>query len=135
IVEDSPLDTELVVRALEKGGYEPIHERVETADAMRAALTSRNWDIVFSDYYLPTFSAVDALKILQESRLDLPFIIVSGGVGEDTAAEAMRAGAHDYVMKGNLARLGPAVQRELREASNRESKREATEALHESQMR
>jgi len=102
---------------------------------MRAALSTGSWQLVLADYNLPTFSAPAALKLLQDSGLDLPFIIVSGGIGEDIAVACMKAGAHDYLMKGNLHRLAPAVERELREAANRASQREAKKALLESEMR
>src|SRR5574341_1217348 len=116
LVEDSEDDALLLLRELKRGGYEPRYERVETPDAMREALANREWDIVISDYVLPSFSGLAALEVLNESGLDLPFIIVSGNIGEDIAVGAMRAGAHDYIIKGNLARLVPAVERELRDA-------------------
>jgi PAS domain S-box-containing protein len=116
IVEDSEDDSLLLLRELRRADYEPIHERVETPEAMRSALANRSWDIVISDYILPKFSGLAALAIVQERGLDLPFIIVSGNIGEDTAVRAMRAGANDYILKGNLKRLIPAVERELREA-------------------
>jgi PAS domain S-box-containing protein len=116
IVEDSEDDCLLVLRELRRGGYDPVHERIETPDAMRSALANRKWDIVVSDYILPKFSGLAALALIKESGLDLPFIIVSGNIGEDTAVGAMRAGANDYILKGNLKRLVPAVERELREA-------------------
>src|SRR5439155_4305359 len=93
------------------------------------------WDVVLSDYNMPEFSAPAALKTLQDSGLDLPFIIISGGIGEDVAVAAMKAGAHDYLMKGNLARLAPAVERELREAATRAARRQAEDALRESEQR
>jgi signal transduction histidine kinase len=119
IVEDSDDDTVLLVRELGGHGYEPIVERVETADAMRAALKRRSWDIVVSDYSMPSFSGPAALSVLKESRLDIPFIIVSGTIGEETAVDAMRAGAQDFMIKGKLARLLPAIERGMREAELR----------------
>src|SRR4030066_509592 len=119
IVEDSEEDTLLIVRELKRGGFDPIHERVETAKAMTAALESQSWDIVIADYVMPHFSGLEALKLFKESGLDLPFIIVSGSIGEDVAVEAMKSGAHDYLMKNNLARLVPTIQQELREAGGR----------------
>src|SRR5207248_4420806 len=110
-------------------------ERVESETAVRAALATKSWDIILADYNLPEFDALAALRILQDSNLDLPFIIVSGGIGEDIAVSAMKAGAHDYLMKGNLSRLMPAVERELREAANRAGQREAKNALQESELR
>jgi diguanylate cyclase (GGDEF)-like protein len=131
LVEDSPDDAELLLLELQGGGYDPIYERVDTAPAMRAALAQGRWDIVISDYSMPQFNALAALALLRESGLDLPFIIVSGAIGEDTAVAAMQAGAHDYIMKHNLARLWPAVARELREAAGRqERKRVEAQLLH-----
>src|SRR5437870_2214634 len=135
IVEDSEFDAQMIVSMLRKGGYEVTSERVETEPALRAALATKSWDMILADYNLPEFNAVAALRILQESGLDLPFIIVSGGIGEDIAVSAMKAGAHDYLMKGNLSRLVPAVERELREAANRAGQREAKRALQESELR
>jgi PAS domain S-box-containing protein len=135
IVEDSEFDTQMLVNLLRQGGYEPAFERVETAEAMKAALITQHWDVILADYNLPQFNARAALQILKESQLDLPFIIVSGGIGEDIAVAAMKSGAHDYLMKGNLQRLVPAVERELREAANRSSQRAAENALLESELR
>src|SRR5207247_5881335 len=100
----------------------------------KRALADHPWDMILADYNLPEFDAPAALKIVQETGLDLPFIIVSGGIGEDIAVAAMKAGAHDYLMKGNLSRLVPAVERELREAANRASQRHAERALQESEQ-
>src|SRR5260370_34703245 len=132
IVEHSEFDAQMLVSILRKAGYEVIFERVESAAALQAALSANSWDLVLADSNLPEFNAPAALKILQDSGLDLPFIIVSGGIGEDIAVSAMKAGAHDYLMKGNLSRLAPAVERELREAANRTSQRAAKRALQES---
>jgi two-component system cell cycle sensor histidine kinase/response regulator CckA len=125
LVEDSPTDAKLVTHALQRTGRPLEFERVETADAMRAALETKAWDIVISDWSMPKFSALGALAVLKESALDLPFIIVSGTIGEDTAVDAMRAGARDYVLKDRLARLAPAVERELREHESHRALREA----------
>lgn len=129
IVEDSEDDAELLLNQLRRGGYSPSFERVETAAGMRAALTNQQWDIVISDHAMPQFSSLAALAVLKESGLDLPFIIVSGEIGEDVAVEVMRSGAHDYVMKGKLARLVPAIERELQEAKVRRKRRLAEESL------
>lgn len=129
IVEDSEDDTLMLTRALRRAGYDPHCERVETAPAMADALATGLWDLVISDYKMPRFTALEALRTLQRSELDLPFMIVSGEIGEDTAVAAMKAGAHDYMMKDNLARLVPAVERELREAVERRQHREAQEEL------
>jgi diguanylate cyclase (GGDEF)-like protein/PAS domain S-box-containing protein len=135
LIEDAEDDALLLVRQLGRGGYDLVLERVETAEAMRAALAGGEWDIVISDYSLPGFSAPFALTVLKESGIDLPFIVLSGNIGEETAVEAMRAGAHDYVMKNNLARLLPAIERELREAEGRRKRRRAEEELQDSEKR
>ena len=129
IVEDAPNDAMLLLLELEDGGYDPTCARVDTAAAMQAALAEQLWDIVIADYSMPHFSALAALRLLQDCGLDLPFIIVSGAIGEDTAVAAMKAGAHDYLMKDNLARLVPAVERELREAQVRRQREEAGRRL------
>ena len=135
IVEDSPDDTTLLVRILRKGGFEPSFERVETEDSMRSALLEKPWDIILSDYRMPTFDGLRALAVLKESGLDIPLIIVSGTIGEEIAVEAMKAGACDYVMKDNLTRLIPAIERELKEAVSRENKRKGERNLQESEDR
>jgi PAS domain S-box-containing protein len=129
IIEDSEDDALLMVRTLQKGGYDLSYERVETADAMREVLGREAWDMIISDYRMPHFSGLAALKLYQEKGLDIPFIIVSGTIGEETAVAAMVSGAHDYVMKSNLPRLVPAIQRELRDAESRKERRHAEEAL------
>lgn len=134
MIEDSDFDAELLLAMLERGGYKVVHLRVETAEGLRKAL-EQEWDIVIADYNLPQFDALAALEIVKASGKDIPFIIVSGGIGESTAVAAMKAGAHDYLMKGNLARLVPVVERELREAENRRSKRATEEALKDSELR
>lgn len=134
IVEDSEDDTELLVNELERSGYCCLYKRVETAVEMNFYL-QQSWDLVIADYTMPNFSAPAALSLLKQKQLDLPFIIVSGSIGEDIAVAAMKAGAHDYVMKGRLARLAPAVERELREASERRLRREAELALAQNQTR
>lgn len=135
IVEDDEDDALLLVRALQRAGYDLTYEQVDTGEAMAAALAERGWDIVISDYSMPNFSALAALEVLRKSGLDIPFIVLSGNIGEETAVESMRAGAHDYVMKGNTARLLPAIDRELREAEGRRERRRAEETLHESERR
>ncbi|WP_442994235.1 PAS domain S-box protein [Scytonema sp. PRP1] len=135
IVEDSEDDTLLVLRELRRGGYTVDYVRVDTPAAMQAALNQQSWDIVIADYNMPAFSAPEALKLLQSRKLDLPFIIVSGTIGEEIAVAAMKAGAHDYLIKGNLARLVPAVERELREAQERHKRHSAERALQESEER
>lgn len=129
LVEDNPDDADLVLRELTRGGYETAHQRVETDRDMRLALLRQEWDLVLCDFSMPQFSAPAALGLLRDSRRDIPFLIVSGTIGEETAVEAMRAGADDYLMKGNLARLAPAVNRALREADERRARRSAEEDL------
>jgi len=135
IVEDLEDDAALVVRQLRKGGFEPLATRVENAAGMQAALADGCWDLVISDYSLPAFSAPAALATLKATGLDLPFLIVSRNIGEDLAIEAMKAGAHDFIMKANLARLVPAIQRELREAADRRQRRAAELALAQREQR
>jgi diguanylate cyclase (GGDEF)-like protein/PAS domain S-box-containing protein len=118
IVEDSEVDSELVHRHLRQGGYKVDSERVDSARGMEQALRKK-WDVIISDYSMPHFSGNDALTMVRKVNPEVPFIFVSGTIGEDTAAEAMRVGAQDYVLKTNLKRLVPAVQRELREVANR----------------
>jgi putative nucleotidyltransferase with HDIG domain len=132
VVEDSEDDTVLLVRLLQRGGYEVTCERVETAAAVNEALDNKDWDIVIADYSIPGFNGLAALALYKERGLDVPFIIVSGTIGEDVAVEAMKAGAHDYILKHNLARLVPAVQRELKEAEVRQKRKQAEEALQRS---
>src|ERR671921_2592001 len=128
LVEDSEDDTLLLVRSLRRGGYDPTWERVDTAAAMEAALDGGGWDLVISDHGMPAFDSSAALALLRRKGfVDLPFIIVSGQIGEDAAVAAMRAGAHDYLMKDNLARLNSAIERELREAEVRREHRRAEE--------
>ncbi len=135
VVEDSMDDHELLVRELERGGYAPQTVRVDTPEALREVLAEPGWEIVISDYIMPRFSGLAALELLRQSGRDLPFIVISGTVGEDVAVETMRAGAHDYLMKENLTRLVPAVRRELREVTERREHRQADEALKESERR
>lgn len=129
IVEDSEDDAALLVGALEGGGYTPAFKRVETCSAMKAALEQQVWDIVISDYSMPQFSGLAALALVQEHGLDLPFIIMSGTIGEEIAVEIMKAGAHDYIMKNRPTRLIPAIERELREAKVRKDRKEAEAML------
>ncbi|TAK18670.1 MAG: response regulator [Myxococcaceae bacterium] len=119
LVEDVEQDALLIVRELRRGGFEVAYERVDTPEAMSAALGSQPWDVVLSDYSMPRFSAPMALRLMRDRNLDLPFIIVSGTVNEEVAVDALRAGAHDFMAKGKLGRLLPAIERELREASLR----------------
>jgi two-component system cell cycle sensor histidine kinase/response regulator CckA len=133
LVEDSEDDAQLLLRELSRGGYAVEYERVEVAEEMTRLLKQGSWDLVISDYSLPRFDALEALKILKTSGLDLPFIIVSGAIGEDIAVSAMRSGAHDYLHKDNLKKLIPVIQRELREAEEREGRRRANKARRNSE--
>lgn len=129
LVEDSEDDAFLTQRELSRAGFELDCLRVDTAAQMWTALTERAWDVVISDYHMPGFTGSCALQLLHKAEQDIPFIIVSGAIGEETAVALMRAGAHDYVMKDNLVRLAPAVQRELREAGERCARRRAEAEL------
>ncbi|MBI4301343.1 MAG: response regulator [Chloroflexi bacterium] len=130
MVEDSEEDSLLLLRALRKGGYDLVFERVETAAAMQEALNKQRWDIIISDYVMPQFSGLEALRLAKEREPDLPFILVSGQIGEEMAVDALRAGARDFVVKGNLSRLVPAIHRELQEAEvRRDRKRMEAELL------
>ena len=134
LVEDSEDDAELVLLQLRREGYSIEHVRVQTSQAMHASLQNdTSWDVVLSDYNMPHFSGLDALELVRETGLDLPFIIVSGAIGEERAVDCMRAGAHDYVLKDNLSRLGPAVEREVNQALNRKKQRETEAQLRQSQ--
>lgn len=119
IVEDSVDDTFFVVRELQRGGYSVDFERVETPVAMQTALRDRTWDLVISDFSMPLFGGAAALALYQQHKLDIPFILVSGTMGEDIAVEMLKAGAHHYVMKDNLTKLVTAVSHELRAAQER----------------
>jgi len=129
LIEDSEDDAALVVRELSRGGYNVTATRVDTADALIAALEQDRWDIAIADYTMPRFSGTDALALLREYNRDIPFLFVSGTIGEDAAVAAMRSGAHDYLMKGQLKRLVPAVERELREVGVRRARKTAEERL------
>ena len=136
VIEDSEDDTLLLLRELRRGGYDPVHERVQSAKEMEEALAREAWDLVVSDHSMPAFSSLAALEMLRESGfVDVPFIIVSGQIGEAAAVEAMKAGAQDYIMKDNMARLVSAISRELGEAEVRRDRRWAEKALRESEER
>src|SRR5690348_7087067 len=135
MIEDRDDDALLVAAHLRRGGIELTYERAETTEAVAAALAARPPDIVISDYNLPGFSAQEALQLLRDSGLDASFIVVSGAVGEETAAAIMKAGAHDFILKDRLSRLVPAVLRELRDAQVRRQRRGAEAALRKSEER
>jgi len=122
IVDESDDDANKVIRKLRDEGYEPNWQRVDTSHAMKSALEQKTWDVILCDYKMPLFSMHAALNILQEMNVDIPFILVSGVIGEDTAAAAVKSGAHDYVMKGNLCKLAETIEKEIREAKNRQKK-------------
>src|SRR6266566_3243768 len=124
-IEDSRRDASLLRRHLEREGYDLVFERVDSPAAMRAALQGQEWEVILSSYAMPHFGALQALAILKEMNLDIPFIIVSESIGEETAVEAMLAGAHDYLMKDKLERLAPALERQLKEAKDRKAERRA----------
>ncbi|WP_052518230.1 hybrid sensor histidine kinase/response regulator [Archangium violaceum] len=129
LIEDFEDDALMVLRELRRSGYDVTHKRVETAEALASALDSGPWDAIIADYALPRFDALAAFSLVQQRGLDVPFLIVSGQIGEDTAVAAMRAGVHDFLLKDRLSRLGPAVARELREAALRAERRKMQEQL------
>jgi DNA-binding NtrC family response regulator len=135
LIEDSDEDAELVVRHLRRGGLEPVVRRVDDREGLLSALRLEQFDLVLSDYCLPTLSGPEALDVLVGSGLDIPFIIVSGTVGEDVAVAAMRHGANDYLLKSNLQRLVPAIERELRDSRERRARRRAERGLRDSEER
>ena len=119
MVEDSEIDTMFIAGQLERGGLDPVFERVATASGMEAALDAHPWDLIISDYSMPGFGGLDALHIYQRRSLDIPFVVVSGVIGEETAVAMIKAGAHEYVMKNDLSPLSSAVRQELRAARER----------------
>ena len=125
MVDDSEDDVLLIIRELKKGGYNPFYERVETAAAMKKSLQEKQWDVILCDYKMPEFDAPSAIALLKETNIDIPLIIISGTIGEETAVECMRLGAHDYFMKANLSRLCSAIARELEESEARNKQRQA----------
>lgn len=129
LVEDSPDDAEILRRFLAREGLDARLTRVENAADLRAALSASSWDVVLADHRLPGFSSIAALELVRASGLDLPFLIVSGTIGEDVAVEAMRAGADDFVQKRSLSRLGPAIRRGIKEAESRRERRAAEQQL------
>ncbi|MDO8586343.1 MAG: response regulator [Armatimonadota bacterium] len=133
IVEDSEDDVLLITDELEENDFDLTHLVVETPEAMASALREQAWDLIIADYTMPRFSGPDALKVLRESGLDIPFILVSGTSSEDTGVAMMRAGAQDFILKRSLSRLGPAVKRELAEADSRRMRRKAEEAYREAE--
>lgn len=133
IVEDSNIEAKFTANLLKKNGYAVVHDRVETEKEMVAALEERKWDIVISDYHMPDFDGMRALQVFQRYKLDIPFILVSGKIGEETAVDLMKMGAHDYIMKGNTARLVPAIKSQLQDAANRRENLRLEKRLKESE--
>jgi PAS domain-containing protein len=133
--EDNEDDAALLLNELRRGGYEPVFQRVDSPAVMHSALQQDIWDVVLTEWNLPHFNALFALEMLKSQGVDLPFIIVSGTIGEEAAALALKAGAHDLVCKQNLNRLNLIVERELREAEERRARRKAEAALAASEER
>lgn len=134
IVEDSEDDTALVLETLKERDFHPVYKRVETPEELIDALRQSPWDVVVSDYTMPRFNALAAMRLIKEAGLDIPFIIVTGSIGEEIAVRAMKAGAHDYMMKDNLSRLSPAIEREMQEAVRRRQHRQADDELKNSRQ-
>ena len=135
IIEDSEDDKDLILLELRRGGYEPEYSRVETSKALKDALDSQIWDIILSDFLMPNFDGLSALDIVKSKDMDTPFILISGTIGENVAVNAMKLGAHDYLMKDNLNRLNPAIERELKEFKIRRQRKQAIEDLKQSELR
>lgn len=133
VVEDSPEDTDLLALELQSASYKPNLKRVDSADGMSAALAQETWDVVISDYSMPDFSVFGALSILRERDLDVPFLIVSATILDEQAISAMKAGAHDFILKDRLARLGPAIERELRECRVRRERKDLEQKFQQAQ--
>lgn len=129
IIEDSPDDTEILLWELQRCGFSVEWTRVETAEDMTGALDQGRWDLIISDYVMPRFSGLEALQIVKDRGLDLPFIICSGKIGETAAVEAMQAGANDYLPKNDLSRLRPAIMRALSDADDRQQRRKMEHEL------
>jgi DNA-binding NtrC family response regulator len=125
IVEDSDDDAELILRTLRHGGLKAAYHRVDTREATQTALDEQTWDLVISDYKLPRFNGLEALKMVRHRNPDLPFVLVSGTIGEEFAVHTIKLGANDYVLKPNLARICSFVERELKETKRRRAFQEA----------
>src|SRR6058998_816908 len=135
IIEDSEHDTRFLVRRLERSGFTPIWKRVDTIESLRAALAEETWDIAFSDYSMPGLGIRDALALVKEQGLDFPLIVLSGAIKEEDAVAMLNAGAKDYILKDNLSRLIPVVERELRSAQVRREREEIEKVQRENQAR
>jgi len=134
IIDDSDDDAQLILWELRRGGYQVEYKLVETRPTMKAALSNQEWDVILCDYNMPLFSAIEALETVKAMELDLPFLILSGTINEETAVTALKAGAHDFILKDKLARLLPAIERERGDAMIRRAHR-AAEADRESLIR
>ena len=132
LVEDNPDDAKMVLRELKRAGFEPIAQRVDTEVAFLDSLQG-DFDFILSDYAMPEFSGLRALELLKKSRLEIPFVLISGTIGEDIAVEAMKLGAADYLLKDRLTRLGPAVRRALQEVEERHRRRQIEKQFIEAQ--
>lgn len=135
IVDDNEADALLLLDEIRHAGYAPVHERVDTAQAMAEALERQTWDVVLSDHSMPQFDSTGALALIHEKGLDLPFIVASGSIGEEAAVALMKAGAHDFILKGHYARLAPAIERERREARLRQDRQRMERELQRSEQR
>jgi two-component system, cell cycle sensor histidine kinase and response regulator CckA len=133
IIEDSEEDTDLLVMELKRGGFSPLYQRVDTAASMAAALDQGPWDVIISDYSMPRFTLAEALAMLKARQMDVPFLVVSATIVDEQAVAAMKAGAHDFVMKDRLARLAPAIRREIRECQVRQERKSLEEQMQQSQ--
>ena len=133
-IEDSVEDSELIHLELKRAGFDPSIQRVETEHEMLSSLKKKEWDLITSDYQMPHFSAREAIKIWIERELDIPFFVISGVISNEEAAALMKAGATEYILKNHLARLGPAVERELNEANERREKKKINQELAASQQ-
>jgi len=133
IVEDSKIEAKLTANLLKRSGYDVVSARVETREDMKRELEERKWDVVISDYHMPEFNGMQALQLFQAYDLTVPFILVSGKIGEESAVDLMKMGAHDYIMKGNTARLIPAIESHLKDAANRRENRRLGSKLRESE--
>src|SRR5215813_6197369 len=135
MLHDSPETVQVLVRELAGSGYEPLFDRANSREEMERALAADHWDVILSDYQMEKFGALPALALLKERESDIPFIIVSDTIGEETAVKAIKAGAHNCIRMESLRRLAPTVERELREAQTRHERRQARRALRESESR
>ncbi|HWF17635.1 MAG TPA: response regulator, partial [Verrucomicrobiae bacterium] len=134
VVEDSEDDTIVLIRELERANFKPSFQQVFSRQALESALREQAWDLVISDHLLPGFGSFEALRVTKQIQPDIPFIVLSGVIGEEIAVAVMKAGANDYVMKNNLTRLAPSIERELREAESRRARKRAEEALQRSRQ-